>query len=167
MTTKPRILLLGVGNVLCTEEGVGVHAANHLAENYTFSDNVTVMEGGTLGKLLMPSLSECELVIIMDAVLGGDKPGSVYRLENDGLRKSIGFNDSQHQVDLIDTLIHCDLIGNRPDAVVIGMEPEDWQSISMELTPTVQAQFDRFISHVLNELHARGGTAVRKGVDAV
>ena len=162
MTTKPRILLLGVGNVLCTDEGVGVHAANHLAENYTFSDNVTVMEGGTLGKLLMPSLSECDLVIIMDAVLGGEQPGSVYRLENDGLRKSIGFNDSQHQVDLIDTLIHCELIGNRPDAVVIGMEPADYTTMHMELTPACKEKLPTFIEHALNELRAQGGEAWEK-----
>ncbi len=160
--SEKKILLLGVGNILFGDEGIGVHAANYLEQNYTFSPNVTVMEGGTLGKLLMPSLLECEQLIVLDAVLGGGKPGSIYRLDGEGLRKSLGFHDSQHQVDLVDTLIHCELIGNRPDTVVIGMEPLDWKELNLELSPTIKAEFDKFIGHVLDELKARGGIATKK-----
>ena len=160
---QEKILLLGVGNTLFGDEGIGVHAANYLEANYDFSENVEIMEGGTLGKLLMPSLSTCDQLIVMDAVLGGEKPGSIYRLDGEGLRKSLGFHDSQHQVDLVDTLIHCELIGKRPDTVVIGMEPLDWKELNLELSPTLQAEFQRFISNVLKELEARGGKATLKG----
>lgn len=158
----PRILLLGVGNILYTDEGVGVHAANYLEAEYVFSDNVTLMEGGTLGKLLMHALMDADTVVVMDAVLGGQAPGTVYRLEDEGMRKSLGFRDSQHQVDLVDTLISCDMAGHRPKAVVIGMEPADWKSMGMDLSPACRAAFPKFIGHVLEELEAVGGRAFRK-----
>ena len=160
--SEKRILLLGVGNILYNDEGLGVYAFRHLEENYRFSDNVTLMDGGTMGKLLMHALMEHDFVIIMDAVLGGETPGTVYRLEGDGLRKSLGFHDSQHQVDLVDTLISCELIGNRPDVVVIGMEPQEYKELGTELTPACKAAFPKFIGHILDELDAAGGKADKR-----
>ncbi len=157
--SQPRILLLGVGNILYSDEGLGVHAARYLEEHYTFSDNVTLMEGGTLGKLLTPPILDCDQLIVMDAVLGGHAPGSVYRLEDEGLRKSLGFRDSQHQVDLVDVLISRDMMGNRPKAVVIGMEPADYLSMAIDLTPTCQEKFSKFLGHVLDALREQGGKA--------
>lgn len=158
-----RILLIGVGNILYTDEGIGVHAVQELERDYEFSDNVTLMDGGTMGKLLMHALMDHDLAIVMDAVLGGEAPGSVYRLVDEGLRKSLGFTDSQHQVDFVDTLISCELIGKRPDAVVIGMEPEDWRTLHPELSATCRAAMPKFIGHVLEELEASGGTWTKKG----
>ena len=157
MADSKRILLIGVGNILYKDEGIGVHAVKHLEDNYSFSDNVTLMDGGVMGKLLMHLLMEHDVALIMDAVLGGEKPGSVYRLIDDGLRKSLGFRDSQHQVDLVDTLISCELIGNRPDAVVIGMEPEDYLSLDTELSDACREKMPKFIGHVLEELEKLGG----------
>ncbi|MDR2076969.1 MAG: HyaD/HybD family hydrogenase maturation endopeptidase [Desulfovibrio sp.] len=155
----PRILLLGVGNLLYADEGLGVHAARHLEGRYSFSPNVTLLDGGTLGKLLMASIVDCDRLIVMDAVLGGGEPGTLYRLEDEDLRKSLGFHDSQHQVDLEDVLVSCSLIGSRPSAVVMGMEPLDWKSLRMELSPPCQAAFPRFMEKILQELAAAGGRA--------
>lgn len=157
--SEQRILLIGVGNILFSDEGLGVHALRHLEAHYRFSDNVTLMDGGTMGKLLMHPLMEHDVALVMDAVLGGEEPGSIYRLVDEGLRKSLGFRDSQHQVDLVDTLIICELIGKRPKAVVIGMEPGDWRSLHMELTPVCRDKMPAFIGHVLQELEAMGGRA--------
>ncbi len=159
---KPRILLLGVGNILYTDEGLGVHAVRLLQEGWTFSDNIELMDGGTLGKLLMAPIMDCDELIVLDAVLGGEKPGSIYRLEDEGLRKSLGFRDSQHQVDLVDTLISCEMAGHRPHAVVMGVEPEDWKTMGMEIGSTVKAVMPRYLELVLKELAAVGGTAEAK-----
>lgn len=157
--SQKRILLLGVGNILYSDEGLGVHAVNRLQEEYTFSDNVTVMDGGTMGKLLMAVLMDHDFVLVVDAVLGGEAPGTVYRLVDEGLRKSLGFHDSQHQVDLVDTLISCELIGNRPQAVVIGMEPGDWKTMSTEMSAPCLEKMPKLLTHVLEELTAVGGVA--------
>lgn len=157
--SQPRILLLGVGNILYSDEGIGVHAMQHMEKHFTFSDNVTLMDGGVMGKLLMPPILECDRLIVMDAVLGDHAPGTMYRLEDDALRKSLGFKDSQHQVDLEDVLVSCDMLGNRPQAVVIGMEPADYTTMGMELTPACKEKLPSFVEHVLKELREQGGEA--------
>lgn len=157
--SEKRILLMGVGNILYKDEGLGVHVFRYLDENYTFSPNVTLMDGGTMGKLLMHPLMEHDAVIVIDAVLGGEAPGTVYRLVDDALRKSLGFHDSQHQVDLVDTLISCEIMGNRPEAVVVGMEPEDYKNMGAEMTECCLEKMPKLISHVLEELIAMGGKA--------
>jgi len=156
---EKRILLLGVGNILYSDEGLGVHAVNYLKARYSFSPNVSLLDGGTLGKLLMSVLIDHDFVIILDAVLGGEAPGTVYRLEGEALRKSLGFRDSQHDVDLVDTLISCEIIGHRPGAVVIGMEPADWKTMTLELTPVCAEKLPKLAGHALEELEAAGGRA--------
>jgi len=153
-----RILVLGVGNILYTDEGVGVRCAEKLEREYEFSDNVTVMDGGTLGMRLMDFLLNCDTAIVLDAVLGGQEPGTIYRCTGDDLRKSVAFKDSMHQSDLVDTLIYCGLIGNRPDAVVIGIEPHDYQTMAIEISELLAGRLDDMAQHALKEIEAAGGT---------
>ena len=160
---ETEILLLGVGNLLYGDEGVGVHAVRHLEAEYELSSNVRLVDGGTAGQYLMPTLSEAKRVIVMDTVRGGQEPGTIYRLENEDLRKSIGFWDTQHEVSLEDILVQCELIGNKPEVVIIGIEPLDMKTLQMELTPLVQEKMPKFISHVLDELRAQGGDAWLRG----
>lgn len=118
-----QVLVLGVGNILFSDEAIGVRTVEHLQQCASLPGNVELMDGGTLGIRLMDAIMGCDLLIVVDAVLGGGEPGTLYRLEGEGLRESMSFRDSMHQTDLVDTLIYCDLAGHRPDAVVIGMEP--------------------------------------------
>ena len=110
----------------------------------------------TLGIRLMDAIMGCDLLIVVDAVLGGGEPGTLYRLEGEGLRESMSFRDSMHQTDLVDTLIYCDLAGHRPDAVVIGMEPADYHTMEIGLTPVCQARLPDLAGKVVEELRARG-----------
>ena len=149
-------LVLGVGNILFSDEGIGVRTVEHLQRCAVLPDAVTLMDGGTLGIRLMDVIMDSDLLIVVDAVLGGGEPGTLYRLEGDGLRKSMAFRDSVHQTDLVDTLIYCDLAGHRPDAVVIGMEPEDYRTMATELTPRCRERIPDLADRVLDELRARG-----------
>jgi hydrogenase maturation protease len=153
-----RILVLGVGNILFTDEGIGVRCIERMQEAYTFSDNVTLMDGGTLGTKLMGPILESDYLIVCDAVLCDDTPGSVYRLMGADLRKSLAFRDSMHQTDLVDTLGMCELVGNRPEAVVIGMEPADYHSMALELSETASRSMPVMIESVVREILAAGGT---------
>ena len=162
MVENKQILVLGVGNILYTDEGLGVRAVERLMDQFNFSENVTLMDGGTLGIKLMDAMMGCDHLIVVDAVLGGDKAGSVYRLTGEDLRKSLGFNDSMHQTDLVDTLIYCDLAGNRPEAVVIGMEPSDFQSMGTEVTAQVAERLPAMCEFVLKEVADLGGSYTSK-----
>jgi len=95
--TEKRILVLGVGNILFTDEGIGVRCIERMQEHFNFSDNVTLMDGGTLGTKLMGPILESDYLIVCDAVLCDDAPGAVYRLMGEDLRKSLAFRDSMHQ----------------------------------------------------------------------
>lgn len=159
--TEKKILLLGVGNILYTDEGLGVYALKQMEAEYRFPETLTVLDGGTMGSLLMAHLMDHDVVVVMDAVLGGEAPGTVYRLTDGGLRKSLGFHDSQHNVDFVDTLIRCEILGKRPEAVIIGMEPADWKTMSSDLTPVCKEKMPKFIGHVVEELQ-RLGVAVEK-----
>lgn len=159
-----RILVLGVGNILFTDEGIGVRAVDELARLYDFSDNVTLMDGGTLGTRLMDPIMSCDLLIVIDAVLGDGPAGSIYRLTGDDLRKSLAFKDSMHQTDLVDTLIMCEIVGNRPDAVIIGMEPHDYHTMGLELSAPALERQEALMGFVLEEIANAGGTYSKKAV---
>ena len=153
-----RILVLGVGNILFTDEGIGVRCIERMQQDFSFSDNVTLMDGGTMGTKLMGPILESDYLIVCDAVLCGDEPGSVYRLMGEDLRKSLAFRDSMHQTDLVDTLGMCELVGNRPEAVVIGMEPADYHTMALELSETADRSMPVMIESVVREILSAGGT---------
>lgn len=163
--SEPKILVLGVGNMLLADEGVGVHTIHRLTEEYDFPPNVTLMDGGTLGMSLMDYIQDCDYLIVIDAVRGGHEPGSVYRLEEEGLRKSLGMSDSMHQVDLVDTLIMCELASDkRPQAVVFGMEPKEipMDSLCPELSPEGQASQEKLCKAIIEEVEKLGCKVSRK-----
>jgi hydrogenase maturation protease len=155
--TGVKILVLGVGNILFTDEGVGVRTVEALLARYRFSDNVTLMDGGTLGMRLMDPIMQCEKLIVIDAVLGGDEPGSVYLLTGDDLRKSLAFKNSMHQSDLVDTLICCGLAGSRPEAVVVGVEPYDYQTMAVDISPQMAEKMPVIFEVALAEIKKAGG----------
>ena len=158
-----KILVLGVGNILYTDEGTGVKTMRWLEANYRFPDNVTLMDGGTLAIGLMSALMDCDLVLVLDAVLGGDEPGSIYRMTGEDLRKSLGFRESVHQMDLVDTLLFCELAGHRPDAVVLGMEPVDYKTMAVDLSPLIEERLPLLAGLLLEELEKRGVKAEKIG----
>lgn len=162
MEEKFPILVLGVGNILFTDEGIGVHVIQELEKRYEFSENVRLLDGGTLGMKLMDYITRCDKLIIVDVVLGDGKPGSIYRLVGEDLRKSLSFKNSLHQTDLTDTLIYCELIGHRPDTVVIGIEPKNMNDVSLEVSPEIEKAIPLLIEKVLAEIKAAGGSFTPK-----
>ncbi len=154
---------MGVGNILYTDEGVGVRIVEELMDKYEFSDNVELMDGGTLGTKLMGPIMDSDFLIVVDAVLGDGEPGSIYRLVGDDLRKSLAFNDSLHQTDLVDTLITCDIAGHRPEAIIVGMEPFDYKTMSVELSETTVNSMPKMAEAVLKEIEDAGGSFKARG----
>jgi hydrogenase maturation protease len=159
----PEILILGVGNVLLGDEGVGVHTVRRLLEEYDFPPNVRLLDGGTLGLALMGEIEGCDILLVADAVRGGQAPGTVYRLEGTGLRSSLGLSDSMHQMGLEDTLIMCELAGGkRPRAVVFGLEPGNISDLNPELSATARAAQPRLCGAIARELERLGCPARKK-----
>jgi len=161
---KPeQITVLGVGNILLRDEGVGIRVIEKMQERYEFPEHVSIVDGGTLGLSLLGVISEADILIVVDAVKNGEKPGSLYRLEGEEVPKRILAKNSLHQVDLLETLTSCQAFDKVPETVILGVEPLDIESLSIELTPTVQEKVDPLIHMVLKELDRLGAHYHQKG----
>ncbi|MCE5333794.1 MAG: HyaD/HybD family hydrogenase maturation endopeptidase [Desulfobacteraceae bacterium] len=157
MTAK-RILVLGVGNILLGDEGTGVRVIEKLEDEYQFPENVVLYDGGTVGLRLLDPISEADFVVVIDIVRGGSAPGTIYRIPEEDLPKKIPYKSSLHELNLVETLIYSEELGNKPDAVVIGVEPGDWTSWSTELTEPVRSSMEGIVSAVLEEVKRAGGS---------
>jgi hydrogenase maturation protease len=150
------IMVLGVGNLLLTDEGVGIHAIETLLERYEFPENVSIEDGGVLGMNLLGIISEADQLIVVDAIKNGGAPGALHRLAGDEIPKRILAKNSLHQVDLLEALTLCQALDNVPETVIVGVEPEDIETLGLELTPTVRERMDDLIAMVLRELDRLG-----------
>lgn len=156
-TANTKIIVLGIGNILLRDEGVGVKVVERLSERYDFPENVELVDGGTQGLWLMATLQKAKRLIVVDAVKGGGEPGDLYRLERKDLRKGLRIKASAHDSDLMEALNLLELTENAPETVVvIGVEPENIEPFGLELTPRVEAQTDEMISRVIKELKFHG-----------
>jgi hydrogenase maturation protease len=157
-----RILILGVGNVLLTDEGVGICVLRELEARYDFPPNVRLVDGGVLGLSLMGTMMEADQVLVIDAVRGGDEPGTLYRFDWDHKPKHIQYKDSLHQIDLMETMGFLSLICDPPKVTVLGVEYEDIDNWGLTLTPKVGRAVEPLVSLVLMELDVLGASGVAK-----
>jgi hydrogenase maturation protease len=147
-----RITILGVGNILLSDEGVGIRVVERLDQRYEFPENVQVLDGGVLGLHLLGLISETDHLIVVDAVCHRKAPGSLYRLAGEEIPKRVLAKNSLHQVDLLEALTLAAAIGPTPETVVVGIEPVDIETMSLDLTPLVASKLDDLVAMVLAEL---------------
>lgn len=148
--TEKRIVILGIGNLILRDEGVGVHAVREL-EGRDLPRGVEVIDGGTATMELLPVIQEAEGIIVIDALKGGGEPGTIYRVCPDDLMAETERLLSLHQVGLLEVLGMARQLGGDPQVVIIGVEPKEI-SWGMELTPEVEAKLPQVIETVLAEL---------------
>jgi hydrogenase maturation protease len=151
-----KILVLGIGNLVMTDDGIGVRVVQLLGERYRFPEEVTVLDGGTLGLDLLPRIEEARRLIIVDAVETGEPPGTLVRLSGEEIPQALETKLSPHQMGLKDLLTVASLLDYAPEETVLwGVQPE---SIEMELrlSAPVEAQLEPLVGKVLEELAAWG-----------
>jgi hydrogenase maturation protease len=153
---NPHITVLGLGNILLRDEGLGVRVVERLSERYEFDENVELLDGGVLGMRLIGIVSACDVLIVTDAICNGGQPGTLYRLEGDQVPRRVLAKHSLHQLDFPEVLALCETIDHRPETIILGMEPEDMSTMDVALTPTVAERLDRLGAMVLTELDRLG-----------
>jgi hydrogenase maturation protease len=161
---SPDIMILGIGSILFSDDGFGIRVAQRIENEYEFPDKVLVVDGGVLGINLLGVISKPKHLIVVDTMRNKGKPGDIYRLEGDAIPERIRAKNSLHQVDFLEALTLCQALDNVPQTVIIGVEPEDIQTLSLVMTPTVQARVEPVIRMVLAELD-RLGSSYRKKED--
>lgn len=135
-------LILGIGNNLLTDEGVGVHVVSYLEEHHAETEGVTFLDGGTLSFTLAEPIAEHDNLIVVDAARFGEPAGTVRCLEGDEMDRYLtGNRASVHEVGLMDLFDISRLSGTFPDnRALIGIEPEslEWGEYpSATVAPTV------------------------------
>jgi hydrogenase maturation protease len=145
------ILILGVGNLLLSDEGVGVHIAQRMAD-MELPPGVSVVEGGTDGFGLINIILEADRMILIDAVRGGGAPGDLYRFDVEECNPFPDlFKTSVHQISILEVINLSGLIGSTPRTTVIGVEPKSLE-MGMDLSPEVEAKVPRVIEIVMEEV---------------
>lgn len=158
-TASQRIVVMGVGNVLLTDEGVGVRVLRELQARYEFPANVRLVDGGVLGLSLTGTFMDADQVIVIDAVRGGDEPGTIYRFTWECKPEHVQYKDSLHQIDLMETMALLPLVGQPPQVLVVGVEYEDIDNWGLTLTPKVERAVLPLVELVIQELAALGAQA--------
>ncbi len=146
------IVLLGVGNILLTDEGFGVHVVNQLREDYVFNPPITILDGGTMGMELLTYMRGMTKLLLVDAINGGDAPGTVYEFPHEEMNTYFTEAISVHEVGMQD-ILRIRALQEDPleDAVVIGVEPESLE-LGLTLSDATQAAVEDVKARVLSVL---------------
>jgi len=137
-----RITVLGIGNLLMQDDGVGVHVIRHLQQR-ELPPEVKLIDGGTYSYDLMDFIIEADTCIVVDAMRGGGEPGTIYRAPFDELEVKPDTDAvSLHEMSLVEAVYLLRLEGHDPDIIVYGVEPHT-VSFGLELTDAVARQVPR------------------------
>jgi hydrogenase maturation protease len=148
---EKKTVILGVGNLLLSDEGVGVHVINEMMDMH-FPPDIELIEGGVDGLRLMNLVVGIDRLIVVDAVKGGGSPGSIYRFSPEEFATHADTSKmSVHQVGILEVIRLSGLVGKLPETTIIGVEPKSVE-MGMELTPEIQSKVPRIIELVLDEL---------------
>jgi len=146
-----KILVVGIGNLLLRDEGVGVHVVNRLAAE-GLPEEVEAVDGGTCTYDLVDLLCQAEKILVVDAVKADQEPGTLYRasLANLGLEEKQA-PVSFHDLSFMDAVRMAEMLGHKPEIVVLGVEPEviDWGT---ELSPKIEAKIPKLLELIRQEI---------------
>lgn len=151
-----RVVVLGIGNTILSDEGVGVHAALALADRYDLPEGVEVIDGGTAGMELLEPLADADLVVVLDAVRARRPAGSLVCLTGREVPVFFRSKLSPHQVSICDVLASLEFAGAAPrDLVLVGVEPANLD-LGTTLSPAIEARVPDMVERAVAELAARG-----------
>jgi hydrogenase maturation protease len=154
MTGGPDTVVIGLGNVVLSDDGLGVHLVRRLRDRYRLEDRVELVEGGTAGLLLLPHLADASRVIIVDAIDTGAPVGTLVRLAGEDSWRAFGLHLTPHDVGLRDLLGAARLSEVWPSQLVLhGAQPATTE-IGTELSPPLAAVLDPLARAVLADLTA-------------
>jgi hydrogenase maturation protease len=151
MSANRKIIILGIGNLLLKDEGVGIHLIQ-LLEKESLPPGVELVDGGTSTLDILPLLKEAEKIIVVDAMQARGEPGSIYRCRPRDLIPAEDGPRSLHHIDFLQALKMASLLGDDLESrtVIFGVEPQEigWE---IGLTPAVQAKMPFLQKMVIEE----------------
>ena len=150
------LLVLGLGNVLCGDDGLGAVAVHLLERRYVSPPGVLVLDGGTLGLSLLPLLEQARDAILVDAIRAPGAPGSFVRIEGDDVAPAVAARLSVHQVGVLDLLDAARWRDCYPERLILlGLVPQSFE-LGVGRTPAVEAALPGLVQRVVEEARALG-----------
>jgi hydrogenase maturation protease len=162
VSPRKRIVIVGVGNILLKDEGIGVHVVRALQEMSLASPDrdVEVIDGGT-SPAALDRAEVADRLIIVDAARGGGEPGTIYRFRPGDVSEEPKLLTSLHDLGILDTLRIMESVGKLPqETIIIAVEPAevDW---GLELTPTLKEKLPDIVRRVVEEQAASDSQSVK------
>lgn len=148
---SPKIMVMGVGNILMSDEGLGVRFLDQL-KKMDLPDNVELLEGGTAGLELVHLVQEVDYLIIVDAINAKAEPGALFRFHPGDLQViPEQYEVSFHQIGIIEVLAMAKVLGQAPQTLIFGIQPKslEW---GLDISPEIEALFPRLVEFVLKEV---------------
>lgn len=150
-----KIVVLGVGNLIMADEGVGVRVVEALQHNYILPPGVVAIDAGTSSMELLADLSHLDFLLVVDAIAADKPPGTLVKLAGDDVPVFFRRNLSPHGIGLSDVLAALEFMDAAPrEVVVIGVQPVSLE-LSTELTPAIAARVPELVAMVVAELADR------------
>ncbi|MDO8964828.1 MAG: HyaD/HybD family hydrogenase maturation endopeptidase [Coriobacteriia bacterium] len=157
--SNERVMVMGIGNPLMRDEGIGVRVIETMMSTLAFPDNVELVDAGTMGMGILNLFQQCDYMLIVDAVDGtGEAPGTVVRFTPEDIAPN-QVRHSMHDTRFIDVLQAAELMGHRPEADCIGVQIKEMDVVDIGLTPELEASVPAAVEAVLAVLAERGITA--------
>lgn len=145
-----KVGILGIGNILLKDDGIGVHIINELLkENYP--QNVDIVDGGTAILDLLDVFVKNNKIIVVDTLKGGHEPGTIYKVTPEEMGSYIKSNSSLHDVQVLDILKNVNLLGYNPEVIIIGIEPSEIE-YNIGLSDILQNEFEKLLNVVRDEV---------------
>lgn len=159
-----KILLLGIGNILFGDEGVGVHFIHYITQKYRFEGkhHLDIVDGGTLAQRLIPIIVEYDQIIIVDTINApGVKAGELYFFDFVAVPSSVDWQGSAHEVEMLQTLNMMELLGDRPPTMIMGVVPTVIEMTEFSLSQRVANAVPLMEATLLNYLKKLGIESIK------
>ncbi|UCF81265.1 MAG: hydrogenase maturation protease [Acidobacteriota bacterium] len=154
---QPRTVVMGAGNILLKDEGVGIHVIRALKKDGALPPNVEVVDCGTAALDALQSLADVDKLIVVDAVRGGDEPGAIYRFSPEDIFEKRSESLSLHQLGLLEALKMAGMLGTVPkEIVIVGIQPED-VSPGLEPSPEIKRRIPEAVEVIKRLIQTEQG----------
>ncbi len=149
-------IVIGIGNLLFCDDGVGVITIRYLKDNFEFTPAVELLDGGTLGFNLAEYFLEYDNVFIVDTISADAKSGTVYKVPSDELLGSSNYKSTAHEVEVIQMLEACELYDKKAKVTVFAIVPYDIQTANIGLSEILKSKFDILVKTLVSEIESLG-----------
>jgi len=155
-------IVIGVGNLLFCDDGIGVIAIEYLRKNFEFQPELELLDGGTLGFNLAEYFLEYDNIFIIDTISTNDKAGEIYKIPSSELLGSGSYKNTAHEVEVVQMLEVCELHAKKAKVTIVGIVPQDINTMVIGLSQTLQSKFDGVIQTLIDEIELLGTQVIKK-----